>query len=410
MSRLDSISMADPAVMLDPYAYYAAMRAEHPVHQDPAFGFYWVAKQDTVARLAMDAGAMSSKSEILLRRSFRPQGQALWDAAGMQVIDTFVTGDAPEHEHYRALGSTLFNPRKVAAMAERIDGHVGRLIDGFAGEREFDFVERFAGRLPAAIVCDEFGLPLEDQGRFKTWTDSVIAVMTPGISEEQEAQLVAQIVELFTYLQRHLALRGNDASGRVIHALATATRKDGAPFSVLERCWMLLFIFGGSNETTINMLASGVRRMANDPALQAKLRAEPALLPAFIEELLRVDGSVQGLLRVSTRDQEVDGTLIPKGANVVLCVSSANRDESRWEQPDEFRIDRPNGRRHLAFGQGPHTCIGNHLARSILERAFGQLLQRSRRIELAVPDDQVAQVPLPFHRGIASLPIRFESV
>jgi cytochrome P450 len=409
MRTVDQFSMADPDVMRNPYAYYAAMRSEQPAHLDPAMGIWWVSRQETVARLALDAEAMSSKSPILLRRSFGPKAQALWDAAGMQVIDTFVTGDAPEHEHYRALGQTLFNPKKVVEMNTRIDAHVARLIDSFIGEREFDFVARYAGRLPAAIVCDEFGLPAADQPKFKDWTDSVIAAMTPGQPEDEEARHVAQIIELFSYLRRHLEISSADTSGRVIQALATATRKDGTPFSALERCWMLLFIFGGSNETTINMLASGVRRMARDPQLQARLRADPSLMPAFVEELLRMDGSVQCLLRVATRDQQVDGSLIPKGANVMLCIASANRDELRWENPDEFRLDRATGRRHLSFGQGPHTCIGNHLARRILESSFSQLLQRLSHFELAIADDQVPQVPLPFHRGIASLPIRIEA-
>src|SRR5690606_16580915 len=162
----------------------------------------------------------------------------------------------------------------------------------------------------------------------------------------------------------------------IIHALATANKRDGSPFTPLERAWMLVFIFGGSNETTINMLACGIRRLARDPELQTRLRPDSSLIPILIEELPRLDASVQCLLRVATRDVEVDGTLIPKGANVMLCVASANRDEERWSNPDEFRLDRADGRRHLSFGQGPHTCIGTHLARRMLQIAFETLLKR----------------------------------
>jgi cytochrome P450 len=150
-----------------------------------------------------------------------------------------------------------------------------------------------------------------------------------------------------------------------------------------------------------------VRRLARDPALQSRLRGEPALMPAFIDELLRLDGSVQALLRVATRDLEVDGMLIPKGANVVLSVTSANRDEQRWADPDALQPDRSGGRRHLSFGQGPHSCVGVHLARRILQSAFETLLKRLDPIELAIDDSEVEQLPLPFHRAMARLPIRF---
>lgn len=408
MNSIDQFSMTDPEVARCPYAYYAAMRRERPVHRDPGTGFYWVSSADTVARLAADPQALSSRSDVLLRKSFQPRAQALWDAAGMQAIDTFVTGDPPDHEHYRALGMPLFNPKKVAEMAPRIEACVHELLDALAERTEIEFVEEFAARLPGTIVCDEFGLPKEDQPKFKAWTDAVIALQTPGISEDFEVEKVTLVIELFQYLQAHLERSGEQATGRIIHALATVPRLDGTSFSPLERAWMLVFIFGGSNETTINMLASGIRRLAIDTPLQSRLRGDPSQIPAFIEELLRLDGSVQSLFRVATQDLEVDGTQIPKGSNVMLCVSSANRDEKRWTEPEAFSLERKDGRRHYSFGQGPHMCIGAHLARRMLNIAFSILLERLDTIELAVLPSDIEQIPLPFHRGIAALPIRFK--
>ena len=407
MRSVDQFQMASPDVAKNPYAYYAAMREQEPVHLDSSTGIYWVSRHETVARMAMDTTALSSKSRIMLRTQYQPRAQAIWDSAGMKAIDTFVTGDPPEHEHYRAVGMMLFNPKKVSELAERIDARVHKIIDDFSGQTQIEFIEHFAARLPGSIVCDEFGLPAEDQPRFKAWTDSVIALQTPGISEDTEVELVTLMVQLFQYLESHLEANEGNPSGRIIHTLATATRKDGTPFSALERAWMLVFIFGGSNETTINMLTCGIRRMARDPQLQTRLRNDPSAIPIFIEELLRLDGSVQSLLRVSTRELEVDGTTIPAGANVMLCVASANRDPERWADADVFSLDRTDGRRHMSFGQGPHTCIGNHLARRILQSAFSILLSRLDHIELTIPDNDVPQLPLPFHRGIAALPIRF---
>jgi cytochrome P450 len=172
---------------------------------------------------------------------------------------------------------------------------------------------------------------------------------------------------------------------------------------------MTLTTFVGGNETTMNMLTAGLRKLANTPELQAELRREPHKVPLFTEELLRLEGSVQALLRVATCDVEIDNVRIPKGANVVLCTGSANRDDAYWKDAAEFRLDRPNGRRHMTFGHGRHACIGMHLARQELNTAFRVLLERLNDIRLAIPDSAVEQVPLPFHRSVVALPLRFEA-
>ena len=406
-SELGRYSMSDPAVAACPHAYYAAMRRESPVHRDPGTGFYWVTRNDAVQAAATDLDDLSSNSSVILKKSFLPKAQALWDAAGMRAIDTLVTGDPPDHFDYRVVGNSLFPARKVTELVPAIERLVNQLIDDIIDRGEIEFVQDFASRLPGTIVCDEFGLPREDQPRFQSWINAVLGLMTPGISEEQEVALITQMIELFRYLQRHIEQVEHGPAGRVIHALATTPKRDGTPFSLLERCWMTGVTFIGGIASTISMLTSGVYRLAKDPALQYRLRAEPGLTLAFIEELLRLDGAVPAMLRVARRDIEIDGTLIPAGSNVVLSNASANRDETRWEAPDEFRLDRPDARRHIAFGHGTHSCIGMHLARREMQIAFDALLQRLDRIELAIPDDQIQRVPHPIFYAIARLPIRF---
>lgn len=409
MSEVQRYSMTDPAVAACPHAYYAAMRREAPVHQDPGTGYWWVAKHDDVVAGAMNVDALSSKTPVLMRRRFLPRAQALWDAAGMEVIDTLVFGDPPEHEHYRAVGVQLFNPKKVEELAPRIETRCHELIDALGDTRDLDFVQAFATQLPASIVCDEFGFPREDQHQFKAWTDAYFGLMLPGLSEDQEVELVKPAIELFQYLARHIEKAATGPAGRVLHDMATMPRRDGTPFTMLERCWMTLATFVGGNDTTIGLLSGGMHRLASDPELQQQLRSDPALIPRFIEEQLRLEGSVQALVRVATRDIEIGGVHIPKGADVVLCAASANRDESRWPDADTFRLDRADGRRHLSFGQGIHTCMGMHLARRELQIAFDVLLRRWRDIRLQVPGSAPEHLPLPFHRAYRALPLRIQA-
>lgn len=410
MPKVSEFSITDPGVAKCPFPYYAAMRREDPVHRDPGCGYWWVTLRESIAKASFDAASLSSKSEVILKNSFRPRAQAFWEAAGMQTLHTLVTSDPPEHEDYRAVGMSLFTPKKVEELAPHIEARVHELIDEFAGRGEVEFVHEFAARLPGSIVCDEFGLPIEDQPRFKTWTDAAIGLLSPDISEDREVELVQNMIELFRYLEVHLKRNAEVPTGRIIHTLATINKRDGTPFTALERGWMTLTTFVGGNETTMNMLSAGLRELANSPELQDELRRDPDKVPRFTEELLRLQGSVQALLRVATRDMEIDGTQIPKGANVVLCTGSANRDEQFWSNAEEFRLDRPDGRRHMTFGHGRHVCIGMHLARRELNIAFRVILERLNHIRLAIDDSAVEQVPLPFHRSIARLPLRFDAI
>ena len=409
MAELDRYSMGDPATAKCPFAYYGAMRRDAPVHQDPGTGLYWITRHEDVVRAALDAKSFSSRSEVILKRKYRPRAQKLWDAAGMSSVDTLVTADPPEHDDYRNVGLRLFPNEAVARITPQITTLVSELIDSIAARGEAEFLHDFAAKLPGTVVCDEFGLPRADQSRFKTWTDAVIGLLDPTISEDREVELVTHLIELFTYLDQHIRRAATEQPGRVIHTLATMFKRDGSPFSALERSWMLLTTFVGGNETTMNMLAMGMRRIATESELQAELRSHPDKIPAFVEEMLRLEGSVQALLRVATQDLVLHGVSIPKGANVVLCTGSANRDESRWSDPSMFRLDRKDGMRHLTFGYGRHSCVGMHLARREIVVAFTALLSRLRNIRLSVPGSEIHQVPLPFHRAIERLPIEFEA-
>jgi cytochrome P450 len=407
MREVDQYAITDPEVAKCPFDYYSAMRREAPVHLDPGTGIYWISRYDDVVKAALDVKTFSSRSDLITRKSFLPKAQALWDAAGMKALETLVTADPPEHNDYRDVGMKLFPPKMVEELTPRITGLVDELIDDMAGKPEAEFVEAFAARLPGTLVCDEFGLPRHDQPLFKNWTDAIIGLVSNSNTEEREVELVTRVIEMFRYLEGHLQRAALQPPGRVIHVLATMRKRDGTDFTPLERSWMLVTVFVGGNETTMNMLAMGMRKLATEPELQAHLRAHPEAVPQFVEEMLRLEGSVQALLRVASRDLEVDGVRIPKGANVVLSSGSANRDEAHWSCAQEFRLDRKDGNRHMTFGYGRHSCIGMHLARRELGIAFTRLLARLSNIALAVPSSEVEQVPLPFHRGIAALPIRY---
>jgi cytochrome P450 len=406
MQSLEQFSMTDADTARCPFSYYAAMRREQPVHRDPGTGIWWVTRHEDVLKAALDTKGLSSQSELITRNTFKPKAQAIWDASGVRALKTLVTADPPEHDEYRNVGLQLFPQKTVEELTPKIHALVDELVDSLKGKQDVEFISDFAARLPGTVVCDEFGLPRKDQPRFKAWTDAIIGLLDPSATEEREVELIKLVIEMFRYLEQHLQRAALEPPGRVIHTLATMSKRDGTPFTALERSWLLMTTFVGGNETTMNMLAMGMRKLATDPALQSELRAHPEKVGAFVEEMLRLEGSVQALLRVATRDIDIGGTVIPKGANVALCSGSANRDEKQWPDADAFRLDRKNGNRHVTFGYGRHSCIGMHLARRELVIAFTSLLAAFSDIRLSVPEETIEQVPLPFHRAIARLPIK----
>jgi cytochrome P450 len=405
---LAKATLADPELARCPFGFYAALRENAPVRRDPQLGHYWVARRADVIAAAQDSEHFSSKSDLQLRSRFRPRAQKLWDDAGINMRYTLLTSDPPEHAEFRRFGAALFTPRKVQELAPHIENIVNGLIDGFIDDGTVEFLGRFAALLPATVVADEYGFPRSDRERFKYWTDGVIQLQTPSITEDEEVDLVQRVIELFDYLVSHLEKAVDEPTGRVIYDLATFNRTDGTPFTMLERAWMALIIFVAGNETTVNTLCSAVYRLAGDSMLQETLRADPSKIENFVEETLRYEPSVQVLIRKAASDVKVGAETISAGADVVLCTASANRDEAYWTEPNEFRIDRPNHRQHLTFGYGRHVCVGMHLARRELVCAIRILLERLDKIRFQDPKHLPSYLPMPFFRGMASLPIMFE--
>ncbi len=164
--------------------------------------------------------------------------------------------------------------------------------------------------------------------------------------------------------------------------LATASYPDGSTPELLEVVMAAMFLFAAGQDTSAKLLGNAVRHLCEHPELQSRLRAEPAMIGPFIEEMLRLEGSTKVTFRLTLEDVELGGTAIPAGKPVVVAIAAANRDPARWSEPEAFRLDRKDGIQHLAFGRGPHTCIGAALARAEVKALLQTLLQQTSAITL----------------------------
>ena len=280
-----------------------------------------------------------------------------------------------------------FLPRRINELAPHIDEVTRDLIDGLIDAGECEFNMDFAMPLPGIIIVEELGLDRSEIHRFNRWAEAMLALAMRPLTEDE----LLETVEIELEAQHHLAAvfeerraePTNDLISTLVHA---HVGEDGAePLSVAELQNLMHQLVTGGFETTTSALNHGMWLLARRPDVQARVRGDLSLVPAFIEEVLRYESPVQGLTRRATQDVEVDGVVIPEGSMVMIRYAAANRDASIFDHADEFDLDREKSPQHLAFGVGPHFCVGAALARQELVSAFTQWLERTSTIELARP-------------------------
>jgi len=310
--------------------------------------------------------------------------------------------DPPDHTRLRRLVSGAFTPRAIAGLEPWIRDLTVRLLAGADGTGGFDLIDALAFPLPIAVICYLLGVPAEDQAQFRAWGEEVAATLEPQLAATAQAQTRAAEVALTGYLRDLVRERRANPDDTILSALIAAEEEgDRLTSDELVSTALLLLIAGF--ETTVNLIGNGTVALLNDSGSWDRLRQDPALIPAAVEEMLRYDSPVQLTSRIATEDIEVGGRVIAAGRAVLVSIGGANRDPEVFEQPDEFRIDRPDPGRHLSFSLGMHHCLGASLARLEARIAFEELTRRYPALELAAPPTRRSLLIL---RGYESVPVR----
>ncbi len=306
--------------------------------------------------------------------------------------------DPPDHTRLRRLISAAFTTRRVEAMRPRVEQITAGLLDAIADHETVDLIETFAYPLPLQVICELLGVPVEDRAEFREWT----AIVAAGESRQHEIpeaieRVLARIRSLLADLAEH---PGDDLLSELL-----AVREEGDRLSEDELTSMVFMLLIAGHETTVHLIGNGVFLMLDDRDRWIRLCDDPELLPTAIEEFIRYESPVVNTTqRTATTAIELGGRSIPAGSRVVVRLADANRDEARFDDADELRLDRAQNP-HLGFGHGIHYCLGAPLARLQAQVAFTALMTRFPKLELAVPADQVAWRS-DFQRGVTRLPVR----
>lgn len=389
---LDSASEFDPH---DPgitaenlHARYDELRTQHPVSRGSKYGGYWVlTRYADVRATALDHTTFSSANGVLL--------PAITDKR-LPILEM----DDPEHRVYRKILARQFNAVAATSWAPRVTEIVHQLIDGFAADGHADLITQFAEPLPLTVIGEVFGLSLEDRTQVR---EDAFEFLACASGSPDAARALDRMLGRWEALVRK---RRDEPEDDLVTRLVQADYGpwDGSDAMIARIMFTLTF---GGHDTTILVLGNMLLHLANDPAQRQSLIDEPDLVPAAVEELLRLYSPLHNFRRDATARAEIAGTIINAGDRVLLAWGAANRDPEKFPDADVADFTRGNARDHVAFGAGIHICIGQFLARVELQAALRAVLER-------IPDYEVGGDPVVtgltgggHHHGVEHLPVRF---
>lgn len=390
---VEDYSFLDPMTNSDPYELYGVLHNQSPVYQIPEVGIYVITKYEDIRMALKDFETFSSDVSVATRGEFSNLHQSiLIDGGGWEHVQTLQRTDPPKHRRYRKLVDRVFTKKRVDELLPHLDEVVNELIDNFIERGSCDFNDEFAMRMPGIIIAEQLGLSRDNVSTFKKWADSMLGASRAPVATEEEVTENAKIeLEAQLFLSEVFESRRKDPKEDLMSALVHSHGDDEEPLSMHELQNLMHQLITGGYETTQSAINHGMWSLVRFPDIAEKLYSDEALLKPFIEEVLRWESPVQFLLRRTTKDAEVSGTIIPEGSMVMMGYGPANRDETKFECPHQFQLERKGVGSHLAFGSGAHHCPGALLGRQEMIRSFKFLVERMKNIKLAKP------LPEPVH-------------
>lgn len=390
----------------DPYPLFAAARARGPVHRVTLADAHeaWLIVGYGQAKAMLNDPRLSKDMHAALATGTDVVAEGL---PGPELARHMLVVDPPDHTRLRRLVSSAFSVRRVEQLRPRIQATVDRLLDDVARagpDAEVDLVASFAFPLPFTVICELLGVGVEDRDELGRALGPLLAPIPTHeartLAEEASDRVVAMLGELVAAKRREPA---DDLVSGLIAARDGEQRLDEREL----RSTIFQLIVAG-HDTTTTFIGNSVVALLRNPDQLAALRTEPDRIPAAVEELLRYDAPVpHSTFRFATEPIDVGTVTIPAGAQVVISLASADRDEHRFRDADTLMVDRDDARHHLAFGHGIHFCLGAPLARLEGRIALGSLLRRFPELRLAVPDDRLhwGHGDGVVLRGLSGLPV-----
>lgn len=408
MTTNDGLSLLDPALYAaggPPHETFKQLRATEGIRRfeiDKVEPFWAITRHADIYSISKQPDKFLSGPGITLA----PADRVGLDVPGFNAMRVVISMDPPEHRKVRKVASPWFTPRALKRIDGEVEKSATQLVAALAENQggHADMATDIAVKHPLRILSRALGIPEDQEGKILELSNRLFAPddeeIGGGTAPEDFAQLGQEFVQLFLpIIQNRRENPGEDLASVLANGLI-----DGAPMGPMETLGYYLIVFNAGHDTTKNALAGGIRALVEHPEQYQKLRDDPSLIPSAVEEILRWTSSVNYMKRTAAEDVVVSGTTIPKGEALVMFYASANRDETVFDDPFTFDIERyPNP--HVAFGYGEHFCMGAHFARRSMAAILGEIVKRVETWELAGDPEWIKA---SFVVGLKHLPVKYQ--
>ncbi|WJH29269.1 cytochrome P450 [Paenibacillus sp. CC-CFT742] len=395
------VDFLDHSFIQQPFPVYEKLRAEEPVHRlllPSGHAAWMVTRYEDAVNILQDGrfvtGVLDNRNNET--EEFLPSHQAI-------ISRNLISVGPEDHRRLRRLIQKAFTPRMIERLRGRIVEISDELLDKIqAGNtREFDLIEDYAFPLPIIVICEMLGVPLKDQDKFRAWSNTIMeSVSNPQMNQESDEVMKAFV----DYLQELITERRNHIQQDLISDLISI-EEEGDKLTEQELYALVFVLIIAGHETTVNLIGNGMLALLEHPQQKQLLMEQPDLIQAAVEEVLRFNGPAEiSNVRWAAENVDFQGIQIRQGDMMLVALSSANRDSSRYENPDTFDITRKVND-HIAFGKGIHYCLGAPLARLEGEIAINALLQRLPEIRLNTDAELLEWRPGMIIRGLKAFPV-----
>lgn len=405
ISRPD-VDWKDQTLLANPYPWYADSRRDAPVHHvrtESGYEMWRCFRYDDILEMLRSSNSQTMGFPPEIVDTFLDQPDSPLHALARVVSSVMLIKNGKDHSRLRGLAAKALSPRMMEKLRPRIAVIVDELLTEIAPRGEMDLLADFGAPLPIIVIAELLGLPPEDRGNLKRWSDRMATVLDGTVRDQGLLEAAAAATELAEYLEGIFAARRKEPRDDLISALVSVHERDDR-LSENELLATVVLIMGAGHETTTNLIGNGMLALLRNPDQLELLRREPELASSAVDELLRYDSPVQVTSRHPKAEFELGGQLIAPDIEVVLYLGAGNHDPEIFPDPEVLNIQR-DASKHLAFGQGVHFCLGAALAKIEGELAIGALVERFPGLKLASHDLEWREGSVL--RGVRRLPLRF---
>jgi len=407
----------DHSVLLDPYGYFEELRPHGPVYQMQSRDMVLVTGFQEALDVLLNTRDFSScaNPDPVAPLRFEPEGDDITAqieaTMGTGPMDLMVSYDGDRHTASRSLLNPLFTPSRLKANEAFMRDYADAMVREMVAKGGCELITEVATPYVTMVIADLLGVPDDDRQKFR---DVIDQGPPPGnMDAADQPQASHPLLYMAGFFMTYMTERRANPQDDVMTELALAKFPDGSTPDVIEAVKNAMFLFAAGQDTSAKLIGNAMRYVAENPGMQDLLRNDRSQIGPFLEEMLRLEGSTKATFRVASRKTRIGDMDIPAGKKVIVAMSAANRDPRRWDNPNDFVLNRPRIKEHLAFGRGAHTCAGAPLARAEVAVLFDRFLEHTREIRLSEAHHgpsgarTIDYEPSYIIRGLANLNVEF---